>query len=137
MTGDIREFASPRVEPQSELRWTSCGDPPTGFQRDHARASGLYDHGDCILVWVNEGDFWSLQLGGRCKLVEYPAGRAPEPRGVSEPESEGGLIEAMAKAMHKHEWKGMPNPAFFEHRDYWLECARVALAAQRHWKRSQ
>lgn len=26
--------------------------------REHMRASPLYAMGDCILVWVNEGDFW-------------------------------------------------------------------------------
>ena len=33
---------------------------------DHVRRTALYTEGDCILVWVNEGDFWlnaPLDLG--------------------------------------------------------------------------
>ena len=59
--------------------YADIGDPPTGLQRDHARASGLNDHGDCVAIWINEGDLCTLMLEGRMK--HFPIAREPDTRG--------------------------------------------------------
>jgi hypothetical protein len=65
----------------SEIRIAECGDTPTEAQRDHARASGLYNEGDCVLVWINEGDLCDLALKGRVRMYPLPDASHPyEPR---------------------------------------------------------
>lgn len=50
--------ALPRTAPASKVRYLN--EEPTEPQRQHCRASALYRLGDCVLVWVNEGDILSL-----------------------------------------------------------------------------
>lgn len=57
---------------EKPIRYADCGDPPTGFQRDHARSSGLYNEGDCVLIWINEGDLCDLMLEGRARHFPLP-----------------------------------------------------------------
>lgn len=38
--------------------------------RENVRKSSLYQRGDCILVWVNEGDWWSNAPIVDCDAVD-------------------------------------------------------------------
>ena len=67
---DLNPFRIPEVttpNPTGDVLKALSGfhflpETPTEEQREHCRGSGLYDIGDCRLMWVNEGDFFEATM---------------------------------------------------------------------------
>lgn len=50
------------LRPPSHPQLRCLRQTPTGLQAATARQSTLYQHGDMVLIWVNEGDLMNVLL---------------------------------------------------------------------------
>lgn len=57
---------------------------PTEAQRQHCLGSPLYRIGDCVLVWVNEGDLYKFNEAGETLGMDIRADSANATRPETE-----------------------------------------------------